>query len=164
LPREARETDPLTVPEHAGHGAGRAITRLNRQVELAIAPTGMKLPQYRMLCLIAQGMSGSSDVAAHLAMRPASVTEIVEGMVTRGWVLRGSDPSDRRRSPLTLSKAGARVLEKAQVAVTERLRAIAEHLSVPAGASDPLLVLEAWHDALDQYKSCDDAKPSRRRP
>jgi DNA-binding MarR family transcriptional regulator len=162
VPREAKAADPLTAPEHAGHGAGRAITRLNRQVEVAIAPTGMKLSQYRLLCLIADGMSGSSDVAARLAVRPTSVTEIVEGMVARGWVLRGSDPSDRRRSPLTLSRSGARVLEKAQLAVTERLRAIAKHLDVPAGVTDPLLVLEAWHEALDHYASSDSAKPTPR--
>lgn len=163
MPRQAKAPDPLAAPEHAGHGAGRAITRLNRQVEVAIAPTGMKLSQYRLLCLIADGMSGSSDVAARLAVRPTSVTEIVEGLVARGWVLRGSDPSDRRRSPLTLSKSGARVLEKAQAAVTARLRAIAEHLDVPAGVTDPLFVLEAWHDALDKYADRGPAAPTGQR-
>jgi DNA-binding MarR family transcriptional regulator len=151
----AKKADLLTSPKHAPHGAGRAITRLNRQVELAIAPSGMKIAQYRLMCLIAQGMSGSADVAAYLAVRPTSVTEIVEGLVSRGWLIRGVDPTDRRRSPLTLSKAGERALEKAQIAVTGRLRAIAEHMELAPGVTDPLLMLEAWHDAIDQYAERD---------
>jgi DNA-binding MarR family transcriptional regulator len=158
-----KKVDPLTAPEHAPHGAGRAITRLNRQIELAIAPTGMKISQYRLLCLIAQGMSGSSDVAAYLAVRPTSVTEIIEGLVTRGWVIRGIDPADRRRSPLTLTRAGERLLEKAQVAVTGRLRAIAEHFDIEPGVTDPLLMLEAWHDAIDQYADRDEEGNPRQR-
>src|SRR3954454_22327980 len=91
-------------------GAARAVARLAKQVEVALAPLDLSLPQYRVLALLGEGSSASSVLARRLAVSAPTVTSVVDGLVARGLVEREADPEDRRRLTLLLTRDGAKLL------------------------------------------------------
>lgn len=132
-------------------GAARAVARLAKQVEVAIAPLDLSLPQYRVLGLLADGSTASSVLARQLAVSPPSVTAVVDGLVGRGLVERRADPEDRRRLTLLLTRNGRRLLTAADAAAEARLDDIAGFLEAPE--SDAATgVLTRWNDALDRSR------------
>jgi long-chain acyl-CoA synthetase len=131
-------------------GAARAVARLAKQVEVAIGPLDLSLPQYRVLALLGDGSSASSVLARKLAVRPPTVTAVVDGLVARGLVERQADPEDRRRLTLLLTRDGKRVLAAADAAAETRLDEIAGFLDEPPEAL--AAGLEGWNQALDRNR------------
>ena len=130
-------------------GAARAVARLAKQVEVAIGPLDLSLPQYRVLALLADGSTASSVLARKLAVSPPTVTAVVDGLVARGLVERQADPEDRRRLTLLLTRDGKRVLAAADAAAEARLDEIAGFLE----ESEPLAAgLDSWNRALDRNR------------
>jgi DNA-binding MarR family transcriptional regulator len=127
-------------------GAARAVARLAKQVELALAPLDLSLPQYRVLALLGEGSTASSVLARRLAVSPPSVTAVVDGLVGRGLVERRADPEDRRRLTLLLTREGTKLLTAADGAAEARLDEIAEFSDeTPTG-------LDWWNVALDRKR------------
>jgi hypothetical protein len=58
---------------------GRTIARLAKLVEVAIAPLDLSLPQYRLLAHLVDGAAMSSTLAERLAVKPPTVTAVVDG-------------------------------------------------------------------------------------
>ncbi len=131
-------------------GAARAVARLAKQVEVALGPLDLSLPQYRVLGLLADGSTASSVLARQLAVSPPSVTAVVDGLVARGLVERRADPEDRRRLTLLLTCDGKRLLAAADAAAEARLEEIAAFLDDERDASTGALV--RWNDALDRSR------------
>jgi long-chain acyl-CoA synthetase len=133
---------------------GRTAARLARQVELALAEVDLSLPQYRILIHLDEGKVVASALADKLAVSRPSVTAVVDGLVTRGFVERHHDPSDRRRVDHDLTVDGRRVLALADESVDRRLSDIASILGGKVkGRDDPFRVLESWRAALDAHRS-----------
>ncbi len=136
-------------------GAARAVARLAKQVEVAITPLDLSLPQYRVLALLGDGSTASSVLARQLAVSPPTVTAVVDGLVARGLVERRADPEDRRRLTLLLTRDGKRVLAAADAAAEARLDEIAGFLE-EAGLDEPTDALtsglEHWNLALDRNR------------
>src|SRR5580700_7509726 len=89
----------------------------------------LTLPQYRVLGILAEGSAAASGLAGRLAVRPSSVTAIIDGLVARGLVDRKhEEDGDRRRIALRLTKAGVRIVAEADLAVDGYLASIASHL------------------------------------
>jgi long-chain acyl-CoA synthetase len=128
-------------------GAARAVARLAKQVEVAIGPLDLSLPQYRVLALLGEGSTASSVLARRLAVSPPSVTAVVDGLVARGLVERRADPEDRRRLTLLLTREGKRVLAAADIAAEARLDEIAGYLD-----EAPAPGLDGWNPALDRNR------------
>jgi DNA-binding MarR family transcriptional regulator len=135
----------------AARGPGRAVARLARHLEKALAPLDLSLPQYRVLALLAEGTAGSSTLANRLSVSPPSVTAVVDGLVSRGLVVRTPHAADRRRLDLELTNVGERLLADADESVNARLEAIAAHLGT-GDRRDAAESLRDWHDALDEYR------------
>jgi long-chain acyl-CoA synthetase len=137
-------------------GAARAVARLAKQVEVAIAPLDLSLPQYRVLTLLADGSTASSVLARQLAVSPPSVTAVVDGLVGRGLVERRPDPEDRRRLTLLLTRDGKRILAAADTAAEARLDEIAGFLQTD-GVDEPTAALavglDRWNAALDRNRA-----------
>jgi long-chain acyl-CoA synthetase len=127
-------------------GAARAVARLAKQVEVAIGPHDLSLPQYRVLALLGDGSSASSVLARKLAVSPPTVTAVVDGLVARGLVERQADPEDRRRLTLLLTRDGKRVLAAADASAEARLDEIAGFLDEPPSG------LDHWNWALDRNR------------
>jgi long-chain acyl-CoA synthetase len=128
-------------------GIGRITAWLSKTVEVALAEVDLTLPQYRVLAILADGTEAASGLAERLAVRPPSITAVIDGLETRGLVDRRQEDSDRRRVALWITDEGARVVAEADRAVDERLRSIAAHLS-NKDCGTALRCLELWGEAL----------------
>lgn len=128
---------------------GRAIARLARQVELALASADLTLSQYRVLGILGDGREAASVLASKLAVSRPSITGVIDGLVARGLVTRDHDSLDRRRIGLGLTTEGERLMALADVEIDRRLSQIASF--APAGAEHAYEAVGAWEAALDGF-------------
>ncbi len=129
----------------------RTAARLARQVEQAIAGCDMTLPQYRVLALLSEGSAAASALARRLAVSRPSITALVDGLVARDMIQRGSDPADRRRVTHVITDKGRAALADADAAAVARLDEVARFLD-PADVALAADGLRAWQRALDGYR------------
>ncbi len=98
---DARRAVPL------GDLVGRVAHRLTHEVELALAPGGLNLDQWRVLDLLADGGGHPMTEIADHAMVPApTLTKIVDRLTDSALVYRRADQADRRRVLVLLSEHG----------------------------------------------------------
>ncbi len=131
---------------------GRTAAWLAKQVEIGLDSVGLSAPQYRVLGLLDESSAVSSDLAERLAVRPPSVTAIVDGLVARGLVERRNVVSDRRQVDHALTDSGRHALATADAAVTDRLEEIAGYAPDPADTARAFDGLVAWRTALRSYR------------
>jgi long-chain acyl-CoA synthetase len=134
----------IELTEHPG----RVISRLARQVELAVAAVDLSMSQYRALSLLDDGKEAASALADKLAVSRPSVTGVIDGLVARGLVERHNVDGDRRGVGLDLTKEGRSLLMAADTAVDRRLGDIAAY-----GSSAGFETLGSWKEALDAYRT-----------
>lgn len=137
-------------PRRAG-GLGRTAAWLAKQVELALVVADLSLPQYRILGLLTEGSAMSSALAERLAVRPPSITAVVDGLVSRGLVERRHAEDDRRRVAHVLTVKGERLLATANEAVDSRLTGIAASLDSEELTKRALEGLELWRQAMAAF-------------
>jgi len=130
---------------------GRTAAWLAKQVEIGLASADLSLPQYRVLGLLDDSPAVSSDLAERLAVRPPSVTAVVDGLVIRGLVERRHVVADRRLVDHVLTGSGRRALDTADAAVTCRLREIAGSLDDEGETDRAFDGLLAWRKAFGAY-------------
>lgn len=145
----------VTSPRPPGDGPsvgtyGRVTAWLSKRVEFALAQMDLTLPQYRVLGILAEGSAAASGLAGRLAVRPSSVTAIIDGLLARGLVDRKHEEGDRRRIALRLTDEGARIVAEADRAVDDYLASIAAHLPDEDGVM-VLRSLELWGQALANF-------------
>jgi DNA-binding MarR family transcriptional regulator len=92
-------------------------------------PTELSLPQFRTLIKLSFHPARSiSDIADHLGIALSTASQLIDGLVKRGYVTRVSDADDRRRATLTLTASGRTMLEavraQALAHMEERLAAL----------------------------------------
>jgi long-chain acyl-CoA synthetase len=131
---------------------GRTAAWLARQVELGLASADLSLPQYRVLGFLDESSAVSSDLAERLAVRPPSVTAVVDGLVARGLVERRTVVADRRQVDHVLTETGRCALDTADAAVTARLRDIASCLGDEIETERAFDGLLAWRRAFHAYR------------
>jgi len=61
--------------------------------------------------LLARGPIGQTDLADALGLTTSTTTTLVDRLEQRGLVLRGPDPTDRRRSTVQIPEPGLRKIE-----------------------------------------------------
>jgi long-chain acyl-CoA synthetase len=130
---------------------GRTAAWMAKQVEIGLGSVDLSLSQYRVLGLLAESSAIQSYLAERLAVRPSSVTAIVDGLVARDLVERRHVASDRRQVDHVLTAEGHRVLDTADAATSARLHDIAGCLDAcdTERAFDGLL---AWRQAFGAYR------------
>jgi DNA-binding MarR family transcriptional regulator len=151
---EQTETDGAVTeaPATRGRSFGRTAAWLGKQVEIGLGTADLTLPQYRVLGLLDERSAVSSDLARRLAVRPPTVTAVVDGLVGRGLVRRRTVLADRRQVDHVLTAEGRRVLARADAAVEARLDEIAGFLADPSDADAAFEGLAAWRRALLAYR------------
>ena len=88
----------------------RAEMRRHRTADLSV-------PQFRTLNFIGRKPDASlSEAAEYIGLTLPSMSKIVEGLVARKLVTRQTDPTDRRRMTLALTKSGQTALEASRSA------------------------------------------------
>jgi long-chain acyl-CoA synthetase len=148
--------EPIRVDERRPRPAGsypRVAARLARQVEVALGQIELSLPQYRILMLLDEGPAVASRLAEYLVVSRPTVTAVVDGLVSRGLIVRSHDDGDRRRIGLTMTAAGRSALESADRSVQARLQEVAGHLDDPAQTEAALAGLDVWMQALDAHRA-----------
>jgi long-chain acyl-CoA synthetase len=130
------------------HNPGRTAAWLSKQVELGLTVADLSLSQYRILGILDEGSAMSSSLAERLAVRPPSVTAVIDGLVARGLVVRTHSEDDRRRISLGMTPQGQAVLQAADRAVNDRLVSIAAGLGNARSSTRALDNLALWHEAL----------------
>jgi long-chain acyl-CoA synthetase len=147
----ATVTPPRPSGEQPSIGTyGRVTAWLSKRVEFALSGMDLTLPQYRVLGILAEGSAAASGLAGRLAVRPSSITAIIDGLVARGLVDRKHEEDDRRRIALRLTADGARTVAAADCSVDQYLASIAACLP----ARDEAMVLrslELWGQALTSF-------------
>jgi long-chain acyl-CoA synthetase len=139
-PDQARLEDRRTL--------GRTAAWLAKQVEIGLGDVDLSLPQYRVLAMLEGTSALSSDLAERLAVRPPTVTAVVDGLVIRGLIERRTVEADRRRVDHVLTEHGGQLLDAADAAVTARLCEIAGHLESQTDADRAFEGLSIWRRAL----------------
>ncbi|MGD0312651.1 MAG: MarR family transcriptional regulator [Acidimicrobiales bacterium] len=127
---------------------GRTAAWLAKRVEIGLGSVDLSLPQYRVLGMLDGSSALSSDLAERLAVRPPTVTSVVDGLVARGLVERRTVKGDRRRVDHVLTDHGRQVLDAADDAVNTQLLEIAGHLGDDADADRAFEGLTLWRRAL----------------
>jgi DNA-binding MarR family transcriptional regulator len=144
-------TSPRPLRELPATGTyGRVAAWLSKRVEVALTTLDLTMPQYRVMGILAEGSAAASGLADRLAVRPPSITAVIDGLVSRGLVDRKHEDTDRRRIALRLTEEGARMVALADQTVDEHLASIANCLPGKDEAV-ALRSLELWGQALAAF-------------
>jgi DNA-binding MarR family transcriptional regulator len=120
----ARERD---VTQDFDFRAGiRVLARLARVAEQACQSTGISLPQYRLLVSISGHPQRASELAKRVGVSRPTLTSLVDGLEHGGLLRRTPVPSDRRGIQLVPTEAGLGAVERAELALSERLIKLAD--------------------------------------
>jgi len=149
---------PETTTAEAGPGAdrrriGRTAAWLAKQVEIGLGSVDLSLPQYRILGLLDEHSEMSSVLAERLAVRPPTVTAVVDGLVARGLVERRAVEGDRRRVGHVLTPDGLALLHEADAAIEARLLVVTDAMGDAAATEEAFRGLARWRRALVAYSS-----------
>jgi DNA-binding MarR family transcriptional regulator len=131
---------------------GRTAAWMAKQVEIGLGSVDLSLPQYRVLGLLDEASAVQSYLAERLAVRPPSVTSVIDGLVARGLVERRHVASDRRQVDHVLTAEGHRLLDAADAATAARLHDIAGCLDDACETERALDGLLAWRHAFGAYR------------
>jgi long-chain acyl-CoA synthetase len=130
----------------------RAVVRLSRQVEITLSQSQLSVAQFRVLDRLSGGSAAGRSLAEWLAVKPPSITALVDGLVARGLVARTVDEVDRRRVTHELTPAGRELHVAVCDALTRRLDELVGYLEDPAVGADMLRALARWNEALDRAR------------
>ena len=87
------------------------------------------MPQFRVLAHLAPGPLTLSVLAKRRRVSLQSMSELVQVLVERGWVVRAPDPADRRQSLLQLTDHGRQHYQRADDQMLQRLAPLMAKLS-----------------------------------
>lgn len=111
------------------------------------------MPQFRVLSHLSGGPLTLSALAKKRRVSLQSMSELVQVLVVRGWVVRTPDPRDRRQSLLQLTDHGKAHYERAQEQTLQQLTPLMAQLS-HAELSAVRMALPALRRVLMQ-EECD---------
>lgn len=94
--------------------------------------SGLTMQQLRALMLLADGPLNQGELAQALGVGLATVTGLVDRLVSRGLVERTEDPHDRRVRRAALSAAGTAFLEQITSAGQEARRRLLRTIDIDA--------------------------------
>jgi len=140
--------------------AVQGVVRLSRQVEIILAEHQLSVSQFRLLDRLAGGRAAGRGLAEWLVVKPPSITALVDGLVQRGLVDRGVDPSDRRRVNHALTAEGRTLLDTASRSLASRLSELAGQLSDEALGHEMVHGLAGWNEAIDRAAIQADLEPA----
>jgi len=85
----------------------RAAHRAQRELTAVFAGHGLSPVQFGVLSHLASGAEPTqAQLAREVHVRPQSISGVLDGMVARGLVARGSERAEGRRNPLALTAEG----------------------------------------------------------
>jgi DNA-binding MarR family transcriptional regulator len=74
--------------------------------------TGLTLNEAMCLCALYKGVAEPGLLARELELSPSRLTRILDVLEQRAFISRGRSEADRRSVPVTLTRAGTKLVEK----------------------------------------------------
>lgn len=89
-----------------------SVKLASRDIEarLSALRPGLSVPQFIVLTVLACHPLTLKGLADSMMLTPSSLVPIIDRLESEGLVVRGHDPDDRRRRPLTLTEDARRLL------------------------------------------------------
>jgi DNA-binding MarR family transcriptional regulator len=128
------------------------VMALGRALEVAINHTGLTGSQFRALSLVRAGITSGGTLAGFLAVKPPTVTTVMNGLVADGFVTRDRSDDDRRRVDYELTPAGDVKLDEANLAADRALELLLEELPSTERASARESVT-LWRTAIESRRA-----------
>ncbi len=91
-----------------------AVTRLHRRLRQQTAGALTASQSSALSSIERLGSPTLGELAVHESVQPPSMTRVVAGLETLGYVVRGADPTDRRVARVQVSESGRAVLRKSR--------------------------------------------------
>lgn len=94
----------------------RAQASIDRRCEKALSAHNIHPSGLEVLELLASGPQDGmqlAEVAKQLSVTPASITNRIDHLISKGWVERRTNEKDRRYASALLTKAGRAILAEA---------------------------------------------------
>ena len=102
-------SDLLQIASELHHSSAR----LSRVLRAARPPEGLSMSKLSVLeHLYREGASTATVLAGYLRMQPQSLTRLLDYLERRKLIVRKVDEADRRRSRITITEGGTRVLKE----------------------------------------------------
>jgi DNA-binding MarR family transcriptional regulator len=113
-----------------GYLLGHANHALYKDFDSHVRAAGLSMIEWRVLATVQDGPPLTvSQLAQQVLAKQPTVTKLVQRMAEQGWIELLADPMDQRRTMVTASPAGRRLvrplLEKARTHQAQMLRALA---------------------------------------
>jgi DNA-binding MarR family transcriptional regulator len=98
----------------AAHHSRMAARRISQFIEQRLAPSGLSIPQFGLMCQIAAAQDDSlTALAARMGLDPSTLSRNLGGLVREELVEIASPDDDGRRKLVWLTETGALKLEAA---------------------------------------------------
>jgi DNA-binding MarR family transcriptional regulator len=121
---------PAALAEHIGYLGVLVGHRAQREFEHAIAPLELTPALYDYLATLAEhGPQSQRALAAVLAVDPARIVAVTDQLEARGLVVRETDPDDRRRNLVRLTRRGVTLTARAARRASEVEHSLVSGLS-----------------------------------
>jgi DNA-binding MarR family transcriptional regulator len=107
------------------------IPRMMQVIASAVKNQQIHVPMihYRLLRILMEHPMSLSQIAEHLMISKASLSETLNLIVEKGWIEKIQDPSDARRIFLKTTQAGIEQMERTDKEVLEVISARLSELS-----------------------------------
>lgn len=80
--------------------------------QIAAANLGINGLQYGILRALSEQSFTLSELSKKFMLDPSTLVPVVDTLESKGYILRGKDPADRRRTPLFTTDQGKAVLNR----------------------------------------------------
>lgn len=119
-PAEPRTVDKRFLHGLVGYNTRRATLRILELFEERMAALQLRPVEFSILCLIGHNPGLTSRrICAELNLLPPNLARLLSGLEQRQLIERTVVPTDKRAASLVLSKAGHRLLERAEATVAQ---------------------------------------------
>ena len=123
-------SEPRFVDGYLGYLLGQANHALYKDFDSQVRTEGLSMIEWRVLATLHDGPPLTvSQLAAEVLSKQPTVTKLVQRMADQDWLDLLADPMDQRRTLVTVSPAGRKLvrplLEKARLHEAQMLRALA---------------------------------------
>jgi DNA-binding MarR family transcriptional regulator len=99
-------------PDYISYRVKRLHLLMSQWLDDALKPHGLGRSQWQVLFRVRRaGTLGQKELSQALQIEPATLTGIVDVLVAKGWLDRAGSCDDKRCRVLTLTEAGAALMD-----------------------------------------------------
>jgi DNA-binding MarR family transcriptional regulator len=85
---------------------------LAMESDRVLVEAGISMPQFGVLRALRRSARTISELSRIMMVDPSTLVPVVDALERKGLAVRGRDPHDRRRAPISLTQRGAEIAAK----------------------------------------------------